>query len=237
MKPIVFVRALYCLDGKLKRLKGKDARRLSCPKSKKAFVKAHPALFRATGFAHHPYALLTAPDIKPSDREQVTMGNLKDLQKVLDRAQRRYGRSRKLPLFLTEFGYQTPPDPIGVSFARQAAYLNQAEFMAAQNRRVKTMSQFLLVDGGQPFGLTFQSGLKSRAGKRKPAYAAYRLPVWVRGKAIIEYRKKGAKTFKKVGSARTKGARNVFTKGVRARGKGTLRVRSGSLTSRLVKLR
>ena len=257
MKPLVFVRALYCLDGRLKRLKGKAAKRLSCPKGKRAFVKAHPALFRATGYAHHPYQLLTAPTVKPRERDHVTIANLKQLARTLDKAQRRYGKSRRLPLYLTEFGYQTPPDPIGVSFARQARYINQAEYMAARNRRVRTMSQFLLVDGGDPVGLTFQSGLKSISGKRKPAYAAYRLPVWVTGNkarrkvwglvrpaaegarvgAVIEYRKKGAKRFKRVGKVKTKGARNDFTRTVRARGKGTLRVRSGELTSRLVKLR
>ena len=39
-----------------------------------------------------------------------------------------------VPLYLTEFGYQThPPDPLGVSPAQQARYLNQAEYLAYRN--------------------------------------------------------------------------------------------------------
>ena len=39
-----------------------------------------------------------------------------------------------------------PPSPVGVTLAQQSAYLNQAEFIAYGNPRVKDLSQFLLVD-------------------------------------------------------------------------------------------
>ncbi len=93
-----------------------------------------------------------------------------------------------MPLYLTEFGYQTaPPDPTGVSLKRQASYLNVAEYLAARNPAVQTLTQFLLDDdrplpGPQrsariAYGSTFQTGLQTDARKRKPAYSAYRLPV------------------------------------------------------------
>jgi hypothetical protein len=93
-----------------------------------------------------------------------------------------------VPLYLTEFGYQTdPPDPAGVSFAKQAAYLNEAEWITYRNPRVRTLTQFLLVDdegtGGKDaltsFGGTFQSGLMTLQGKPKPAMLAYQLPIFV----------------------------------------------------------
>ena len=75
------------------------------------------------------------------------MGNLDDLQRVLRRVHQRYNQplSGDVPLYLTEFGYQTnPPDRFGVSWARQRAYLAQAEYIAFRNAGVRTLSQFLL---------------------------------------------------------------------------------------------
>src|SRR5439155_21429097 len=85
-----------------------------------------------------------------------------------------------LPLYLTEFGYQTnPPDRFGVSWAQQAAYLDEAEFETYVNPMVRTLSQFLLRDDGGDIGLTFQSGLLTHAGARKPSYDAFELPVYL----------------------------------------------------------
>jgi hypothetical protein len=254
MQPLDFVRALYCVNRKLKRLKGRKAKLLDCPKKARSFRKAHPALFRATGFAHHPYQLVTPPNIRPRDRDIVTMAVLGRLTRTLDRIQRRYGSKRKLPLYLTEYGYQTPPDPLGVPLPTQAAYINQSEWMAFRNRRVRTMAQFLLVDDGDPIGLTFQSGLITREGKRKPAYDAYRLPVWVSGRgktkrvwtilrpakpkararARIQYKPAGAKRYRTIRRVRSRGVRNVVDTKVRIKRGGTLRVLYGKHRSRTV---
>src|SRR4051812_19241666 len=110
-------------------------------------------------------------------RTFVTIGSLDRLTRTLDRIFRAYGVQRKLPLYLTEFGYQTPPDPFGVGFAVQAAWLNQSEYIAARNPRVRTLGQFLVYDDGPPAGSTFQSGLRGHDGERKPSWAAYRVPV------------------------------------------------------------
>ena len=251
MKPLTFIRALYCVDEKLKRLKGKDAKRLRCPSNRRKFVTANPALFSATGYAHHPYQLLTAPSVKPEDDGIITISVIDRLEKALDTIQRRYGKSRRLPIYLTEFGYQSKPDPVGVSLRRQAAYINESEYIAARDKRVQTMSQFLLLDDGQPIGLTFQSGLKTIKGKRKPAYNAYRVPVWLTGKgtkrrvwglvrpaargvrvqALIQTQAKGGK-WTTVKTVKTRGASNTFGATVKVPAGGKLRVKSGALVSR-----
>lgn len=180
-----FVRKLYCVSDSLEILRGQAATAVGCPATgtPAQFVAANPGLFRMRGFAHHPYELNFAPSTPPRHPlEWVTIGNLEVLSDRLQRIMRRYSVARtRIPLYLTEFGYQTdPPDPTGVSNAKQARYLNEAEFIAWRNPLVRTMSQFLLFDDGPVPGTkrdlsTFQSGLRTASGTRKPSYDAYRL--------------------------------------------------------------
>ena len=190
-----FIRRMYCLDDNLNVFKGSNAQVRDCPGDIATFVAQNPALFRATGYAHHPYALLTPPGRRSSWPDWVSMADLRALSRELARIYRRYGQKmqsrRGVPLYLTEFGYQTKPDPfVGgvVSFNRQAAWINQAEYMAYKNPRVQAMSQFLLADDAPLPGeknqrvawRTFQSGLQSLSGKRKPSYKAYVTPIFVK---------------------------------------------------------
>jgi hypothetical protein len=190
--PMVFLRGLYCVDGLYHRLRGTAATALGCPTtgSRAAFVKAHPGLFSATGFAHHPYFFDLAPNIVSDNVGFVPIANLSRLEGGLDRVYRLYGVHRQIPLYLTEYGYQTkPPDPYQiVSPAQQAAYLNEADYMAYRDPRVRSVAQFLLYDdlpdtkyapSDVNYWDTFQTGLLFASGTRKPAYQAYRLPIWV----------------------------------------------------------
>lgn len=193
IKPLLFIQDLYCLSGKLKPLRGSAAADLGCPTTAAAsarFVAANPGLFQATGFAHHPYELTFGPSVKLKDPQYITIANLGRLGNVLDAAQRAYRRSRHLPFYLTEFGYMTqPPSDAGVSLSQQAAYLNQAEFIAYSNPRVRDLSQFLLVDAplipcvhcSNPgsFGSSFETGLEFGGGRPKPSFAAYRMPIFL----------------------------------------------------------
>jgi hypothetical protein len=195
LKPMRFIRDLYCVDSRLHSLRGRRAKLLGCPQTAdqvRAFPDQNPALFQATGFAHHPYELTFSPHRKPDDRDFVTIANLPKLTRTLNGILHHYGRTKPggLPLYLTEFGYQTsPPDPIGVSLRRQAAYLNEAEFIAYTNPAVRTLDQFLLVDDKPipgvsrksfaAWGATFQSGLMYENGHKKPSFNAYRLPIHV----------------------------------------------------------
>jgi hypothetical protein len=191
-----FVRQLYCLDNNLNLLKGSSAEVRGCPQGDPAqFVAQNPALFKATGYAHHPYDMLSPPARRPKPRDWITLANLGDLSRELRRIYQRYGQkpqsSRGVPLYLTEYGYQTKPDPFSISFAQQAAWLNQAEYITSRNPNVRALSQFLLVDDApdpaysvkknpQLAWRTFQSGLSLLNGSHKPAYKAYLTPLYVR---------------------------------------------------------
>src|SRR5206468_11431700 len=120
----------------------------------------------------------------------VTIANLNRLGRAFNGIGRTYHRSRQIPYYLTEFGYMTdPPSPVGVTLSQQSAYLNQAEFVAYSNPRVRDLSQFLLHDsppiactrcsnpGG--YGSSFETGLEFQGGKPKPSLAAYRMPIFL----------------------------------------------------------
>jgi hypothetical protein len=222
-------------------------------------------LFHATGFSHHPYELTFAPNHRPPDAQYVTIANLTNLSETLRRAYLRYGQTVPpggVPLYLTEFGYQTnPPDQLGVSPGRQALYINEAEYMAWKNRAVQTLSQFLLYDDGAPVGLTFQSGLRYHNGRAKPALAAYRLPIWIpqrsasRGSGIrvwahvrpapdgaavtasVQFRGRGSRRYRTIARLPTEGGRNFFYHRVPLPGTGSMRVVWNGIASRGVSVR
>lgn len=180
ISPTTYIKALYCLDDNLRRLRGVRARQLNCGPSQAWFIKHNPALFRASGYGHHPYAAKRPPDYKPRVRTWVTFGVLSRLTRLLDRIQTAYGRFRRFPVYITEFGYQTVPDVYGVPFKTQAKFLNWADYIAARNPRIRSVAQFLLRDG-RDIEANYQTGLETYDGFRKPAYQAYQLPIWVTG--------------------------------------------------------
>ena len=202
-----FIRRLYCLDNNLNVLRGAQASLRSCPGDIPTFVAQNPALFRATGYAHHPYALLSPPSRRSRNPDWVSMADLGALSRELTRIYRRYGQrtqsSRGVPLYLTEYGYQTKPDPITrVPFNRQAEWINEAEYMAYKNPHVRAVNQFLLVDDAPVAGVdprrnpslayrTFQSGLQLLTGKRKPSYKAYITPIFVKQPRVRRGRSTG----------------------------------------------
>jgi hypothetical protein len=139
----------------------------------------------ANGYAHHAYTTAKGPRFVPPRKDDVTLGVLSRLTRALDKAARAGMLPRHLPVYLTEFGIQSFPDHIqGVSFAKQAAYLAVAEHMAYVNPRVRSFSQYLMSDDPprkSKFNryAGFESGLRTRKGKKKPAYRGFRLPLAV----------------------------------------------------------
>jgi hypothetical protein len=257
-----FLRRLYCVDDNLLLLRGRDATEHDCPTSDavNAFPEQHPALFQATGYAHHPYELIFAPRTKPSWEDWATTGNLPKLQSYLSRLKGRYNRPGSLPLYLTEYGYQTnPPDRFGVSWAKQAAYLAEAEYIASRNASVRTLSQFLLVDGGDPVTSTFQTGLRTNAGRAKPSLRGYRFPIHVvrrkrsrrmtvwglarpaasdsRPRYRVEFRRRGSRRWRLLTTKRGAAGAGYVTARVRVPGSGAVRLRWERLTSRSVPVR
>jgi hypothetical protein len=108
---------------------------------------------------------------------------------VLDAAGRARRIPRRLPVYYTEFGFQTnPPDRLfGVRVKLQARYLNQSDWMASKDPRVRAVAQYKLLD--EATLSSFQSGLRFVDGRPKPGYAAYKLPIWVsgRGRSVRVY--------------------------------------------------
>ncbi len=192
MRPLRFVRALYCVGSRLRPLTGATARALGCPDRNQVrdFPAQHPALFHAAGYAHHPYSLLTPPAIPSRNPDDVGMADLGRLSSALRRI---FGAYRVggggLAIFNTEFGYQSrPPDPFGFPQPLQAAYINQAEYMSYVNPRVRSTHQFLLEDAppytqfpanSYQYWGSFQTGLLEHDGKVKQALAAYRMPIFI----------------------------------------------------------
>jgi hypothetical protein len=189
MQPLRFLRTLFCVDAQYHELRGAAAAQRGCPptaEGSSAFRAAHPVLFDATGWSHHPYWLDAAPatPAPPEDPDWVPLADLSRLETALDGVQAAYGSHRHYDLYLTEYGFETnPPRPeFAVTPALQAAYLNQAEYMAWRDPRVQSFSQYLLRDappGGGSKISSFASGLAFVDGTPKPSYAAYRLALWL----------------------------------------------------------
>ncbi|HEX6712823.1 MAG TPA: hypothetical protein VF066_05540 [Thermoleophilaceae bacterium] len=266
LHPLRFVRELYCLNSKLRPFTGAAAQARGCPASfdAAAFAAAHPALFDASGWAHHPYSLTTAPRTRDKNRDDATLSGVSRLTRTLDRAIAAYGKSKRFPVWMTEYGYQTdPPDPtIGVSFARQASWLDDATYIAYRNKRIASFAQFLLIDDGPlrkyrssdpRYWGTFQSGLVTAQGRHKTAYDSFKRPISVvrRGRGLrvfgqlrtaggrlaqVQFRRRGSKTWKRIAQAKGN-ARGFVVVAVRSARRGRYRIAwSGDGVSRAVSL-
>jgi hypothetical protein len=188
MKPFRFLRALYCVDSGYRPLRGSAAALRGCPTTAagaKGFRAAHPGLFQASGFADHPYSQASPPNVEQfPDPDFASLVQVPALERVLDRLHRIYGSSNKLSIYLTEYGYITrPPKRKNYVTPETAAnYLNWAEYITWRDSRVKTLTQYLLVDP-PPVGTYehggYASGLMFSGGQRKATYDAYRMPLYL----------------------------------------------------------
>ena len=165
--PLTFLRGVLCLDSHY-HAHGK--------------CKALPA----AGYAHHAYTTRKGPYYRPPGPDDVTIGVLSRLTRALDLAARAHRIAKHMPIWLTEFGIQSTPDPLlGVSLARQAEYQAISERIAYNNPRVVAFSQYLLRDDNPRPGPRiarysgFESGLMTSSGKPKPAMQSFRLPLAV----------------------------------------------------------
>ena len=115
------------------------------------------------------------------------------MRKYLDIAARAGRLPGHLPIYNTEFGL--PVEPAGPvrqhAPSRQAQLINEKEEYNYRYARLKSYSQYLLYDDparpGRAQALRgFQTGLRFRNGKPKPALGAYKLPIVVhkRGAAV-----------------------------------------------------
>jgi hypothetical protein len=157
IRPLLWLREFFCLDSNYKPYRGGAASARGCT----AFPK-----IVTSGFAIHPYTKPIGPRFHLASPDDATIGQIDRVAKALDRIART-GRVRKgLPIYSTEFGIQTdPPDCIGFGapIDKQAAIINEAEYDSYVSPRVKTYSQYLLVD--DPILVQFEPGTNERYGR------------------------------------------------------------------------
>jgi Cellulase (glycosyl hydrolase family 5) len=172
LSPTEFFQGVFCLSSRGHKLRGRIAKDEGCTGYKK---------LAATGISHHPYNRggSQPPTRRPSGPGEITVANLSRLSSVINEGSRAHRIRGGLKFYFTEFGFQSnPPDhTFGVSLSRQARYINESEYITYKNRRVAGMSQYELFDA--PLTGDFNTGLRLKNGKAKPALGAYRLPIWV----------------------------------------------------------
>ncbi len=178
-KPLQFIRALYCVDSRLRPLRGSVASLTGCPQNTagtRGFASAHPGLFRASAFADHPYPINLDPTRASSkDPDYAEFNELPRLESTLDKVQLVYGSHKRFPIYVTEYGYVTnPPNRSNhyVSPATAAFYDNWAEYLSWRQPRIATTMQYLLVDPNPSVNVPefggFASGLEYFGAKPKP---------------------------------------------------------------------
>ncbi len=200
VKPLRFLRALYCVNADYQPLRGAAATERSCPTTaagSRAFRAANPALFQASGFAIHPDEQGTPPDIPTyacgpglqnfcwnpytlqSDPDYADFPEIPRLERTLDRLGAVYGSHAQLPIWNTEYGWWTnPPDSSLGALPTQtvAYYMNWAEYLSYIQPRVRSYDQYLLVD---PANGQFASGLELANGRPLATYDAFQIPVYM----------------------------------------------------------
>lgn len=198
--PLIFLSQLYCVGQNGKRLTGSAAKAEKCPSSSAAFKSQNPALFQASGFAVHPYAQGTAPNLptyattsgrfgsnaktKQSNPYYADFGALPTVEKTLDKLQSDYGSSKKFNIWNTEFGYWSNPPDNGTAIARAEAipqataayYMNWAEYLSYQNPRIASYDQYMLIDTNSN---SWNEGLLNNKSGKKPEWAAFQTPLYM----------------------------------------------------------
>jgi Cellulase (glycosyl hydrolase family 5) len=165
VSPLAFLRGMLCLNA--------DYRKSA------TCSELHPY-----GYSHHPYTLPAGPFYAPPNQDDVTIGTLARLSSALGRAARAGALPPRLPIYLTEFGFNTKPSQIGVSRAQQAQFDAIAERIAWEDPAVAAFSQYQLRDDprptSRPKGFSgFQTGLESALGAPKPLFYGFPVPLTV----------------------------------------------------------
>src|ERR671931_81410 len=142
LTPVQLYQGIFCLDSRGHKLRGRIAKDTGCSGSY--------AKLAATGIAHHPYNRggSQPPTRRPTGPGEITVANLSRLSSVINQGARARRIRGGLKFYFTEFGFQSnPPDRLfGVSLSRQARYINESDFIAYRNSRVRGVSQYELFD-------------------------------------------------------------------------------------------
>lgn len=152
--PITFLRGVFCLNEKFKRTGG-------CPK------------IDADGWAQHPYDPFDAP-FEEGRHNLLNLATIGDLTKALNKAKSARAVTKRLPIYVTEYGIESVPDKkFGVSETRQAEYNSISEYLMYRSARIRSYGQYLLQDDAGNAQVNFQTGLRGSDGHKKVAYNAF----------------------------------------------------------------
>ena len=157
IRPLLWLREFFCLDDRYRPFRGSAAQARGCTTFPKILT---------SGFAIHPYTKPVGPRYHLSSPDDATIGQIARVANALDRIAKTRRVRKGLPIYSTEFGIQTdPPDCVGFGapIDRQAAILNEAEYDSYVSKRVKTYSQYLLID--DPVLTQFEPGSNERYGR------------------------------------------------------------------------
>ena len=124
-------------------------------------AKANPRL-KFDAWSHHPYP--SVPSSPPSQRVKWPNVSLASLPRFEDSLKLWFHR-KSVPIWITEYGHQTrPEDSLGVPYATQAAYIQQAISISAGYPFVDMFIWFVYQDDqGQPW----ESGVYTQGGAPK----------------------------------------------------------------------
>jgi hypothetical protein len=217
MRPLVFLRKMFCLRRNLK--------------SSKCRSKPHLDVL-----SHHPVNIFNPPSYSARSRDDVEIADFHRIRRVLRAAERaKHVRPRgNHPLWATEIWWVTdPPNRIGVSTKKHARWLEQAFYMlwkqgasAVVNYEIRDVEY----DPKQDPRAQVTSGIFFHSGKKKPAYRSFRFP-------FVTHRK-SKKKISAWGKAPQSGKLKIQRKkGGKWRTKEKLRVRSGEVFKRKMRVR
>ena len=124
-------------------------------------AKANPRL-KFDAWSHHPYPF--NPNSRPTQVVKWPNVSLASLPRF-DQSLKKWFKRKSVPIWVTEYGHQTkPPDSLGVSYATQSAYIQQAISIAAGYPFVDMFIWFVYRDDpGQPW----ESGVYTQGGAPK----------------------------------------------------------------------
>jgi glycosyl hydrolase family 1 len=173
--PMDTLYSALCLDENGRPYRGRMKKAQGCSK---------PSKLPIGGIAIHPYNNEAKGSVftKSYTKDSLPMAYVSRVTKLLRRAARYKRIPPRKGIYVTEFGFQSnPPDRRrGLSLGRQAAAINEADRLFFGDPRVKAVAQFELYDVPEiPDEDPYNTGLRLIDGGLKPAYTAYRMPIYV----------------------------------------------------------
>jgi hypothetical protein len=175
--PLQFIREMVCVNKKLKRIKG--ARR-KCP-----------GKLKMDAFSTHPYDFEHKPKFKRPNKDELTIANLGQLPKLLDKLRKKgliKPSKKKFPIYLTEHGYMVADNPRvrqakrRIPEPKRARWIVQAWKIAQKTPRIKQNLHFGFISppASDPSGF-FDMGLITSDGTIRGSFNA--LQAWIRDAA------------------------------------------------------